>query len=140
MLQYSTDMTETSEEKQVASPSSQASSSALGASKAATPKIVTIVEQSSTAAESRQQGSSALAVSQSPSAASQVPPSNSNGYGGSYRTNGSVSIVMTPGSPCSTEGEWNCATSGKHAQRCASGSWSAPVPMAAGNFMLARNE
>ena len=34
--------------------------------------------------------------------------------------------------PCTDEGEWYCSSDGSSFQRCASGSWSAVIPMAAG--------
>lgn len=39
---------------------------------------------------------------------------------------------QTPGSPCQTEGMWNCLPGGKSFQQCASGMWSAVQPMAQG--------
>ncbi|KAH7347931.1 hypothetical protein B0T11DRAFT_303047 [Plectosphaerella cucumerina] len=44
--------------------------------------------------------------------------------------NGTVG-AQTPGSSCSSEGEWNCIA-GTQFQRCASGAWSTVIAMAAG--------
>ncbi|KOS21991.1 hypothetical protein ESCO_001676 [Escovopsis weberi] len=56
------------------------------------------------------------------------PPSASPSGSGSGNGNGSAA----PGSPCQGEGLWNCIDDGTRFQRCASGVWSVPIPMAPG--------
>ncbi|EHK16770.1 uncharacterized protein TRIVIDRAFT_135791, partial [Trichoderma virens Gv29-8] len=75
---------------------------------------------------------SVTSVSQPPAATSSgpqqtpSPPPPTNG--GSKPPSGST----TAGTPCSAEGQWNCASDGKSFQRCASGAWSASIPVAPG--------
>lgn len=45
--------------------------------------------------------------------------------------NGGVEGAQNPGTPCDSEGLWNCV-GGNHFQRCASGAWSQLMAMAAG--------
>jgi hypothetical protein len=70
-----------------------------------------------------------LVVSTRPAAASsQAPvPAPSQGAGNGGSTGGGHSV----GTACSNEGAWNCI-GGASFQRCASGAWSAVIPMAAG--------
>lgn len=49
----------------------------------------------------------------------------------SASTGGSTAAGPQSG-PCTNEGAWACASDGKSFQRCASGAWSAAIPMAAG--------
>ncbi|KAL7819753.1 lytic polysaccharide monooxygenase [Trichoderma gracile] len=51
---------------------------------------------------------------------------------GSPPTNGSAPTSGAAGSPCTEEGQWSCASDGKSFQRCASGAWSAAIPVAQG--------
>ncbi|PTB64405.1 lytic polysaccharide monooxygenase [Trichoderma citrinoviride] len=46
--------------------------------------------------------------------------------------NGSAPTSSAAGSPCTDEGQWSCASDGKSFQRCASGVWSAAIPVAQG--------
>ncbi|KAL7936029.1 hypothetical protein V8C35DRAFT_247417 [Trichoderma chlorosporum] len=57
-----------------------------------------------------------------------APPAPQPTSGGSSPSNSSTTV----GSACSDEGQWNCASDGKSFQRCASGAWSASMPVAAG--------
>nr|WNZ75803.1 hypothetical protein [Trichoderma harzianum] len=59
-----------------------------------------------------------------PAAPQQTKPAS----GGSSPSNGAV----TAGAACSGEGQWSCASDGKSFQRCASGMWSASMPVAPG--------
>ncbi|RFU75664.1 extracellular [Trichoderma arundinaceum] len=66
----------------------------------------------------------------SPSKAPQPKPSV--GSGGSNPPSGSGPSSTAAGSACSDEGQWSCSSDGKQFQRCASGVWSAAIPVAAG--------
>ncbi|PNP57775.1 hypothetical protein THARTR1_01933 [Trichoderma harzianum] len=61
-------------------------------------------------------------------AAPPAPQPSKPASGGSSPSNGAV----TAGSACSSEGQWSCASDGKSFQRCASGMWSASMPVAPG--------
>ncbi|UKZ51854.1 hypothetical protein TrVGV298_005619 [Trichoderma virens] len=69
----------------------------------------------------------AFASSSAPASAS-APAAPQPTNGGSKPPSGST----TAGTPCSAEGQWNCASDGKSFQRCASGAWSASIPVAPG--------
>jgi hypothetical protein len=78
------------------------------------------------------------ATEESPAAPAPTP-----GNGG-----GSSAGVQPQGQACTKEGEWNCVNDGVQFQRCASGQWSALIPMAPGttckegmgpNFALAKS-
>ncbi|KAL6811063.1 hypothetical protein GGI42DRAFT_206889 [Trichoderma sp. SZMC 28013] len=62
------------------------------------------------------------------SAAPPAPQPTKPASGGSSPSNGAV----TAGAACSSEGQWSCASDGKSFQRCASGMWSASMPVAPG--------
>ncbi|KAH6608018.1 extracellular [Trichoderma cornu-damae] len=64
-----------------------------------------------------------------PSPASSAAPKPAPSTGPS---NGSSPSSTAAGSPCSVEGQWSCASDGKKFQRCASGVWSASIPVAPG--------
>ncbi|KAL6858393.1 hypothetical protein J3F83DRAFT_750648 [Trichoderma novae-zelandiae] len=66
-----------------------------------------------------------------PTAAPQ-PTTSVGGGGSSPPTNGSAPTSSAAGSPCSDEGQWSCAADGRSFQRCASGAWSAAIPVAQG--------
>lgn len=51
---------------------------------------------------------------------------------GTPPSNGSAPTSGAAGSPCTEEGQWSCASDGKSFQRCASGAWSAAIPVAQG--------
>ncbi|KAL7950574.1 hypothetical protein V8C42DRAFT_340196 [Trichoderma barbatum] len=69
----------------------------------------------------------ASSAAASPTASAPAAPKPTTG-GGSSPPNGSTAA----GSACSEEGQWNCASDGKSFQRCASGAWSAAIPVAQG--------
>ncbi|WYZ37569.1 hypothetical protein EsH8_II_001075 [Colletotrichum jinshuiense] len=63
-----------------------------------------------------------------PGSAPVTAPSPGTGSGSGI---GAADGSMIPGQACSPEGQWNCV-SGIQFQRCASGQWSVPIPMAPG--------
>ncbi|KAL7904027.1 hypothetical protein GGI35DRAFT_490865 [Trichoderma velutinum] len=71
-----------------------------------------------------QQRRSSVTVSQCSSSLT-APQSLSSDYSGG-------SAMIAAGSSCAAEGRWNCGPDGKYIQRCASGAWSASIPMADG--------
>ncbi|KAL7959968.1 hypothetical protein V8C34DRAFT_93215 [Trichoderma compactum] len=70
----------------------------------------------------------ATSAAASAPAAPPAPQPTKPASGGSSPSNGAV----TAGSACSSEGQWSCASGGKSFQRCASGMWSASMPVAPG--------
>jgi hypothetical protein len=91
---------------------------------------VTSASQPSVATPSQQsqQPSSAPA----PTSAAAPKPQPTGGSGTSSPSNGTGTTSTAEGSTCSTEGQWSCESDGKAFQRCASGVWSASIPVAAG--------
>jgi hypothetical protein len=74
-------------------------------------------------------GSSSRSVSVAATGASTAVYPTSTAAGSGSGTGGAGAFA--PGTPCSDEGAWNCI-GGNSFQRCASGSWSAVIAMAAG--------
>ncbi|XXG96966.1 hypothetical protein Hte_003259 [Hypoxylon texense] len=92
---------------------------------AATPTTLStaIVASSSTAAGSSSAATSTAAASSTaagtPTTSAKVPTTTGGAAG-------------TQVGACTNEGDWACASDGSSFQRCASGQWSAAIPMAAG--------
>ncbi|KAL7909489.1 hypothetical protein GGI35DRAFT_384403 [Trichoderma velutinum] len=88
--------------------------------------LVVVTSQAPAVTPSQPKPSPPPAVATSASASAPAAPQPTSG--GSSPSNGSTAA----GSACSNEGQWNCASDGKSFQRCASGAWSAAIPVAAG--------
>ncbi|KAL7940673.1 hypothetical protein V8C42DRAFT_336838 [Trichoderma barbatum] len=86
-----------------------------------------------TISQQQQQKSSAPAVPHSSSSTAPQPLGSNCGSGYCPSNHYTFSLKVV-GSACAVEGQWNCAADGKHFQRCASGFWSASIPMAAGTL------
>lgn len=122
------------------SASSAVSSAAAPATSAAAPKSSAaasvpggvFITQSSAAAASSPAATTPVAQSPTTSAAAQATPTSSSGTGSGSGTGTTTTTgAQTVGAACTTEGEWNCV-GGSSFQRCASGTWSAVMQMAAG--------
>jgi hypothetical protein len=78
----------------------------------------------------------APAASTPAASTSATPAANTPASGGSSSGGSSSGSTMSSGAAmagaCTNEGAWNCISGGTSFQRCASGSWSVAMPVAAG--------
>ncbi|KAL6897587.1 hypothetical protein GGI43DRAFT_97498 [Trichoderma evansii] len=74
---------------------------------------------------------SAQSQAPAPAVTSAAPPPPAPSSGSNASAGSSPKSGFAAGTACSTEGQWNCID-GTHFQRCASGSWSASMAVAAG--------
>ncbi|KAI0385412.1 hypothetical protein F5Y04DRAFT_245783 [Hypomontagnella monticulosa] len=106
-------------------PPSGASSSAAAAPTTFSTAVSAPSGGNSGAAPSSADSAPTSVVAVSPTSSANVPATTGVGAG-----TGAVSGAQS--GPCPNEGDWACSADGASFQRCASGQWSAAIPMAAG--------
>ncbi|UKZ72447.1 hypothetical protein TrVFT333_000076 [Trichoderma virens FT-333] len=114
-------------------PTSQVVTPQLSATPSRGDNSITSIGQPSAVPTSQQQQQKPSAPVLPYSSSSTAPqPLVSNCSSGSCPSKDSTTSLKAVGSTCVDEGQWNCAPGGEYVQRCASGMWSALIPMAAG--------
>ncbi|KAI1284592.1 hypothetical protein F5Y07DRAFT_8948 [Xylaria sp. FL0933] len=95
-----------------------------GSAATSTPAATSSAAATTTAAAATTTAAASSSAAASPSATPSASPATGSG-------SGSSGSATTAGTACSSEGMWNCVD-GSSYQQCASGQWSAVMPMAAG--------